>query len=259
MIEKNKNSVKTMLRAGRKASGSWCQAGSAITAEILAEAGYDAVMVDLEHGPGDIMSTIAQVHAMKGEPAVPFARAPWNDFVQIKRILDAGIYGLLVPYVNTREEALEAVKAVSYPTHGIRGVAGSPRAAHYGNGAMEYLKSANDEIYLMTAVETPEAVENLDGILSVERLDGIFIGPMDLATSMGHFCNPKAEEVQAAIRTIEEKVLASGKFLSTVAGTWEDAQSKYDRGYSLVFFFSDTTSLSEAARNKLQSFSSCYR
>jgi len=258
MLEKNKNSVKAMLGHGQKASGAWCQAGNAITAEILAEAGYDAVMIDLEHGPGDIMSTIGQVQAMKGEPAIPFARAPWNDFVQIKRILDAGIYGLLVPYVNSKKEALEAVKAVSYPTAGIRGVAGSPRAAHYGNGAMEYLKSANEEIYLMTAVETPEAVENLDEILSVERLDGIFIGPMDLATSMGHFCNPKADEVQDAIKTIEEKVLASGKYLSTVAGTWEDAQKKYDRGYSLVFFFSDTTSLSEAARNKLQSFKNYY-
>lgn len=258
MLDKNKNTVKSLLKQGQKVAGAWCQAASPVTAEILAEAGYDALMIDLEHGPGDIMSTIGQIHAMKGEPAVPFARAPWNDFVQIKKILDAGIYGLLVPYVNSKEEALAAVEAVSYPTAGIRGVAGSPRAAHYGNEAMEYLKSANEEIYLMTAVETPEAVNNLDEILSVERLDGIFIGPMDLATSMGHFCNPKANEVQDAIGVIEEKVLASGKYLSTVAGTWEDAQKKYDRGYSLVFFFSDTTSLSEAARNKLQLFRECY-
>ncbi len=254
MLEKNKNSVKAMLQKGRKVAGAWCQSGSSITAEILAEAGFDALMIDLEHGPGDIMSSIGQIQAMKGEPAVPFCRAPWNDFVQIKRILDAGVYGLLVPYVNTKEEALAAAKAVSYPTSGIRGVAGSPRAAHYGNNAMDYLKSANDEVYLMTAVETPEAVGNLDEILSVERLDGIFIGPMDLATSMGHFGNPKADEVQKAIQTIEEKVFASGKFLSTVAGTWEDAKKKYERGYSLVFFFSDTTTLSAAARERMQLF-----
>lgn len=248
-----------MLRQGKKVSGAWCQAASPVTAEILAEAGYEAVMIDLEHGPGDIMTTIGQIQAMKGEVAVPFARAPWNDFVQIKRILDAGIYGVLVPYVNTKEEALAAAEAVMYPTLGVRGVAGSPRAAHYGNGAADYLHSANGEIYLMTAVETPEAVRNLDAILSVERLDGIFIGPMDLATSMGHFCNPKADEVQEAIALIEKKVLASGKYLSTVAGSWEDAQKKYDRGYSLVFFFSDTTSLSEAAREKLQQFRANYR
>jgi len=101
-----------MLSQGKKVSGAWCQAASPVTAEILAEAGYEALMIDLEHGPGDIMTTIAQIQAMKGESAVPFARAPWNDFVQIKRILDAGVYGLLVPYVNTKKEAMAAAEAV---------------------------------------------------------------------------------------------------------------------------------------------------
>lgn len=254
MLEKNKNWVRHALKEGKKISGGWLQAGSPITAEIMAEAGYDVLMIDLEHGPGDIMTTMLQIQAMKGEKAVPFSRAPWNDFVQIKRILDAGVYGLLVPYVNTKAEAMAAVEAVSYPMSGIRGVAGSPRAAHYGNKAMDYLQSANDEVFLMTAVETPEAVSNLDEILTIERLDGIFIGPMDLATNMGHFGNPKAEEVQAAIKTIEQKVLAAGKVLSTVAGSWEDAQKKYERGYQMVVFFSDTTSLGAAARATLAQF-----
>ncbi len=256
MIEKNRNWVRAALQEGKKISGAWLQSGSPITAEIMAEAGYDALMVDLEHGPGDIMSTILQIHAMKGEIAVPFSRAPWNDFVQIKRILDAGVYGLLVPYVNTKEEVEAAVSAVSYPKEGIRGVAGSPRAAHYGNKSMEYLSTANDEVYLMTAVETPDAVANLDAILTVDRLDGIFIGPMDLATNMGHFGNPKHPEVQAAIKTVEEKVFAAGKVLSTVAGTWEDAKAKYDKGYQMVFFFSDTTALGAAARTRLAEFKS---
>ncbi|MBI9103856.1 MAG: 2-dehydro-3-deoxyglucarate aldolase [Spirochaetales bacterium] len=254
MLEKNKNWVRHALKDGKKISGAWLQAASPITAEVMAEAGYEALMIDLEHGPGDIMSTILQIQSMKGEIAVPFSRAPWNDFVQIKKILDAGVYGLLVPYVNTKEEALDAVSAVSYPLEGIRGVAGSPRAAHYGNKSMEYLSNANEEIYLMTAVETPVAVANLDEILTIERLDGIFIGPMDLATNMGHFGDPKHPEVQAAIKEVEEKVFASGKVLSTVAGTWEDAKAKYDKGYQLVFFFSDTTSLGAAARERLAQF-----
>ncbi|ORC32715.1 2,4-dihydroxyhept-2-ene-1,7-dioic acid aldolase [Marispirochaeta aestuarii] len=254
MLEKNKNIVKAMLKQGKKVSGAWCQSGSPITTEILAEAGYDALMIDLEHGPGDIMATIHQIQAMKGEVAIPFCRAPWNDFVQIKRILDAGVYGLLVPYVNSKEETLAAVSAVSYPSDGIRGVAGSPRAAHYGNNSMDYLKSSNEEVFLMTAVETPEAVSHLDEILSVGRLDGIFIGPMDLATNMGYFGNPKADEVQKSIRVIEEKVISSGKSLATVAGTWEDAKEKYERGYSMVFFFSDTTTLSSVARERLRMF-----
>jgi len=220
----------------------------------MAEAGYDALMIDLEHGPGDIMSTIHQIHAMKGKIAVPFSRAPWNDFVQIKRILDSGVYGLLVPYVNTKEEAQAAVEAVLYPKEGIRGVAGSPRAAHYENKAMEYLHTANEEVYLMIAVETPDSVANLDEILTIERLDGIFIGSMDLATNMGYFGNPKAEAVQDAIKIVEQKVLTAGKVLSTVAGNWEDAQKKYEKGYQLVFFFSDTTSLGTAARTQLTHF-----
>jgi 2-keto-3-deoxy-L-rhamnonate aldolase RhmA len=254
MIEKNRNRVRKILKDGGTVSGAWLQAGSPITAEILAEAGYEALMVDLEHGPGDVMTTIGQIQAMKGEIAVPFSRAPWNDFVQIKRILDAGVFGLLVPYVNTKEEAEAAVAAISYPQQGIRGVAGSPRAAHYGYDSMDYLTHANDEIYLMTAVETPEAVANIDEILTVDRLDGIFIGPMDLATNMGSFGDPKAEAVQDAIREVEQKVLASGKVLSTVAGSWADAQKKYERGYRMVFFFSDTTVLGAAARERISSY-----
>ncbi len=254
MNVKNSNPVKDALKKGKKVSAGWLQANSTMTAEIMAEAGFDVLMVDLEHGPGSITDLMHQIFAMKGEKAVPFVRATWNDFVLIKRILDAGVYGLLVPYVNTKEEAQKAVDAILYPTEGIRGVAGSPRAAHYGNKSADYMTKANDDIFLMTAVETPTAVENLDEILTIDRLDGIFIGPMDLATSMGHFCNPQAPEVQEKIMEIEKKVLAKGKILATVAGSWEDAKKKYERGYSLVVFFSDTTSLSAHARAQITSF-----
>jgi 2-dehydro-3-deoxyglucarate aldolase/4-hydroxy-2-oxoheptanedioate aldolase len=239
------------LRNGGRASAAWLQGAHAISAEIVANAGFDIAMVDLEHGPGDILSTIAQIQAMQGSQAVPFARAPWNDFVQIKRILDSGVMGLLVPYVNTAEEAAAAISACKYPTHGVRGVAGSPRAAGYGQDSMEYLTKANDTIFVMTAVETPLAVQNLDSILTVPGLDGIFIGPMDLATSMGCFANPSAPQVQDAIKQIETKVLAAGKVLATVAGSWEQAQVKYERGYRLVVFFSDTVSLGAAAREAM--------
>ncbi len=191
-----KNIVKERLKNGEKIAAAWAQAASNITSEILGQAGFDVVMIDLEHAPHDTMTLITQIQSLKGEKAVPFVRAPWNDFVQIKQILDAGIYGVSVPYVNTKEEAEMAVKAVKYPTEGIRGVAGSPRAAKYGNNAMDYMTTANEEIFLMVAIETPEAVSNIEEMLEIEEIDGIFIGPMDLATSMGYFGNPKAEEVQ---------------------------------------------------------------
>lgn len=249
-----KNVAKAKLKEGKKLAGAWAQAASNITSEILAMSGFDVVMIDMEHAPGDIQTLISQVQSMKGHKAVPFVRAPWNDFVQIKRILDAGVYGISVPYINTKEEALQVVKAMKYPTEGIRGVAGSPRAPWYGNDAAKYLKAANDQVFIMVAIETPEAVNNIDEILSVEEIDGIFIGPMDLATSMGHFINPKAEEVQQAIRTVEEKVLKTNKILATVAGNWEDAKAKYEKGYSLLMMMSDTTTLGSVGRDLVNKF-----
>ncbi len=252
------NYVKAMLKDGKRMTAAWAQAASNITAEILGEAGYDILMIDHEHAPGTILTLISQIQAIKGHDAVPFVRAPWNDFVQIKRILDAGVYGLLVPYVNSREEAAEAVRAVRYPTGGIRGVAGSPRGQHYGSNSMEYIRAANKEIFLMTAAETDTAVENIEEIVAVEGIDGIFIGPMDLASSMGHLGDPSHPEVQDAIGKIEKAVFASGKVLATVAGTWEDAKKKYEKGYQILLLFSDTVSLGKAAREKVELFQKDY-
>lgn len=252
------NTVKQKLCTGKRVVGAWCQIASPITAEILAEAGFDVIMIDLEHGPGDVLTLLTQIQAMKGNPALPFVRAPWNDFVAIKRILDAGVYGVLVPYVNTAAEAEAAVRACKYPPYGIRGIAGSPRAAGYGQGSMGYLKRANAEVLVMTAVETPEAVANLDEILAVPGLDGIFVGPMDLSTSMGYFADPGQPEVQAAIATIEAKVRAAGKFLATVAGGWPQAQKLYDRGYGLLLVLADGTALASLAGERVTQFRTAY-
>jgi 2-dehydro-3-deoxyglucarate aldolase/4-hydroxy-2-oxoheptanedioate aldolase len=249
-----RNKVKILLKEGKRVSAAWLQAGNPMTAEIVARCGFDIVMIDMEHGPGDIQTLIAQIQACQCSESVPFVRAPWNDLVVIKRILDAGVYGLLVPYVNTKEEALRAVAAAKYPPLGVRGIAGSPRAAGFGYNQMAYLRSANDEIFVMTAVETAEAVSNLDEILSVDGLDGIFIGPMDLATSMGYLGDPSAAAVKSAIETIERKVLASGKVLATVGGTWADSKAKYEKGYRLIVSMSDTVTLAQAARERADAF-----
>jgi 2-dehydro-3-deoxyglucarate aldolase/4-hydroxy-2-oxoheptanedioate aldolase len=243
-----------MLKEGQKVTVAWAQAASNITAEILGEAGYDVIMIDMEHGPGDILTLISQIQALKGHDAVPFVRAPWNDFVQIKRILDAGVYGLLVPYVNTKEEAEQAVKAIKYPVEGIRGVAGSPRGQHYGYNSLEYIKVANQQIFLMVAAETKMAVENLEEIVAVEGIDGVFIGPVDLASSYGHLGDPSHPEVQEAIGKIEEIVFSSGKVLATVGGSPEEAKKKYEKGYQMLFLFSDTVSMGKAAREKVAWF-----
>lgn len=252
------NKVKRRLQEGKKTIGAWLQIASPYTAEIMSRAGFDWLIVDMEHGPGDIQTLVAQVMAMNGSGVVPLVRAPWNDFVTIKRILDAGAYGLLVPYVNTKSEAEAAVSACKYPPQGIRGVAGSPRAAGYGQNAMDYLTRANKEILIITAVETPDAVSNLDAILEVDGLDGIFIGPMDLATSMGHFGNPGQPEVQEAIAVIEAKVLAAKKILGSIAGTWEQAKGFYDKGYQMMVVMADGVSLAGLAAKKVAQFRKDY-
>lgn len=252
------NIVKQKLRGGQKTIGGFLQTLSPVAAEIMSQSGFDWLIVDLEHAPGDFANLQAQLQAMNGSDVVPFARAPWNDVVAIKRILDTGVMGVLVPYVNTRAQAEAAVAACKYPPEGVRGVAGSPRAAAYSGNAMTYLESANADTIVMIAVETTEAVENLDQILEVEGLDGIFIGPMDLASSMGYLGNPAHPEAQSQIAVIEDKVLASDKFLGTVATTADKARACFDKGYQWLVLMQDGVALRKAGDDVVAKFHRSY-
>jgi 2-dehydro-3-deoxyglucarate aldolase/4-hydroxy-2-oxoheptanedioate aldolase len=254
MISPIPNPVKHKLKAGRKTIGGFLQMLSPVSAEIMSRAGFDWLIVDLEHAPGDFANLQAQLQAMSGSGVVPFARAPWNDMVAIKRILDTGVMGVLIPYVNTREEAEAAVAACKYPPQGVRGVAGSTRAAGYTRDMRSYLGAANDEIVVMIAVETMEAVENLDEILQVDGLDGIFIGPVDLASNMGHMGDPSQPEVQQAIALIESKVLPSGKFLGMLAGDWGKARQCFEKGYRLMAVMQDGVALKAASDKAVANF-----
>jgi len=249
-----KNAAKQKLIDGQATCGAFLQTLSPVSAEILSHSGFDWLIVDLEHAPGSFQNLQQQLQAMNGSGTTPFARAPWNDVVAIKRILDTGVMGVLIPYVNSREEAEAAVAACKYPPAGVRGVAGSPRAAGYTRNAGPYLNSANNEVVVMVAVETMEAVTNLDDILTVEGLDGIFIGPMDLASSMGHLGDPGHPEAQKQIRIIEDKVLATDKFLGTVATSQEKAQACIEKGYQWLILMQDGAALREAGDGAVQSF-----
>ena len=253
------NKIKSLLKQGKQTAGAWLQMTSPFSAEIMARAGFDWLIVDMEHAPGDFLNLASQLQAMGETGCVPFVRAPWNDPVAIKRILDTGVMGVLIPYVNTAEEAKNAVAACKYPPEGIRGLAGSTRAAYFGQNSMDYLKDANDEILVIIAVETGEAIDNLDEILAVEGLDGIFIGPMDLATSMGYFGDPSHPEVQQAITTVEKKTLKADKYLGTIGGSWEQAKEKYDRGYQFLMLMSDSVDLAKLAGRTFARFAEEYR
>ena len=225
----------------------WAQLGSSLSTEILAEAGFDVVVIDMEHAPYSIPSIIPLMQAMKGTDCIPFVRAPWNEIVIIKQILDAGAYGIHIPYVCTKQEAENAVKYCKYAPQGIRGIAGSHRAVNYGLNKTQYYQGANNDIIVIVAIETPEAVKNINEIASVDGVDGIFIGPTDLSTSMGYLANPAAPAVQDAIRTIEEAVFKTDKFLGTIAPNMQAAKKLFDKGYGLVYAMSDALSLAQSA------------
>lgn len=236
--------MKWRMKNGEKLSAAWVQLGNPNAAEILAQAGYDILVIDLEHAPIEPSGLVPILQAVQAYDVMPMVRAPWNDFVAIKRILDCGAAAIHVPYVNTKEEAIAAVRACKYQPEGIRGIAGSPRACGYTKNRFHYLQRSNNEVCIMLAIETPEGLENLEEIMSVEGVDGIFIGPMDYSTSKGYFASPKAPEAQADFRIIEEKVKAhGGMLLGAVAGSVAEAKELYDRGYSYVIFGGDVNSL----------------
>lgn len=241
------NPVRQKLKNGQKTAGAFLQIPHSIPAEIFSMAGFDWLIVDMEHAPGDYGDLLGQLQAISGSGTVPFVRPPWNDDVAIKKILDCGAQGVLVPYVNTGAEAASAVAACRYPPVGVRGVSGSNRGARYGNNIKNYLEAANREIIVIIAIETREAIDNLDDILAVDGLDGVFIGPMDLATNLGHIGNPSHPEVLKAFAGIEAKVLASDKFLGTLTTTWERTQECFAKGYQWLIVMQDGSALVRAA------------
>lgn len=247
------NEAKRRLKKKEKLSAAWIHSGSPVTATIVANAGFDVAVIDLEHSPFDTSQLVPLIQAMNGTGCTPIVRAPWNDMVAIKKILDCGAYGIHVPFVCTLEEAEYAVRACKYPPKGVRGASGGTNAALYGYHRADYFEKANEEGIVMLAIETKEGAANVERYLELEDVDGIFIGPSDLGASMGYL-NRKSEEVEAVIREIEEKVVHSAKFLATIAKDAAAAKLLYERGYNLVIFFDDLVDLAVLARKTVEEF-----
>ena len=193
-----RNIFKAALRDGKSQIGIWHSLCDPTVAELLAGCGYDWIMLDTEHSPVGPAEAIAFLRAVAPYPTTAVVRPGWNDPVEIKKLLDAGAQTLLIPYVQNADEARAAVAAVTYPPKGIRGVSGITRATRYG-AVSGYAKHASEEICLLLQVETRGALDRLEEIASVDGVDGIFIGPADLAASFGHPGEPSHPEVKAAI------------------------------------------------------------
>lgn len=247
MIEVPVNSFKQRLLAGETQWGIWHTLAHAMTAEALSLAGFDWMLFDTEHSPVEIaeLQTVLQAAACGTASAV--ARPAWNDKVLIKKMLDIGVQSLLIPFVETPEEALAAVRATRYPPEGIRGVGGATRASRYGM-AEGYLTKANDQICVLVQIESAGALARLEEIAAVEGVDGIFIGPSDLSASMGFLGNSAAEPVQDAIRTAAGRITAAGKVPGILATNPEDARRYRDWGYRFIAGGIDMPMLLSAAR-----------
>ena len=249
----NRNRFKQAMRERRLQIGLWSSLCSNIGAEIVADAGFDWILLDTEHSPNELPGLLSQLQAIGTDRTTPVVRAAWNDAVLIKRILDIGATAVLIPYVQNADEARRAVAAVRYPPHGVRGVSAGSRASRYGR-IKDYLKKADEEICLLVQVETRAALDELAAIARVDGVDGVFVGPSDLAASLGHLGNAQAAEVQNAIREAASALAALGKAGGILTVNEAEARRYIEWGYTFVAVGIDTNLLARTTDALAQSF-----
>lgn len=240
------NRFKAGLASGRCQIGLWTALPGTVPTEILADCGFDWLVLDTEHAPGDPLTVLPQLQTLVPHATAPVVRPAWNDKVLIKRFLDLGAQTLLVPYVQTREEAEEAVAAMRYPPRGIRGVAGSVRASSYGQ-VTDYILRAESELCLIVQVETAEALDRLEEIAGVDGVDAVFIGPADLSASMGHPGDQGHPDVVAAIEGAISRLKAIG-VPAGILTTGDFARRCIELGALFVAVGSDAGAMAKGAR-----------
>lgn len=245
------NHVLRAWKAGKQTVGGWLAVDSAYTAEVMAHTGFDWLCLDLQHGMLDYNDMKMMLPAISTTPTIPFVRVPWNEPYEIMKALDAGAYGVVVPLVNNRQEAEMAVSACRYPPAGIRS-SGPARGAIYGGSG--YIQEANNEIACIVMIETAEALENLDDIMSTPGVDAVYIGPADLAYAIGipptgDSDHPKhVETVTRIFETSQKHGLAAGIH----TGSLDYTKRYLDQGFQMVTLGSDGGFMARLARQELK-------
>jgi 4-hydroxy-2-oxoheptanedioate aldolase len=231
-----KNPVKAALRAGRPQVGTWLSLGNLMAARVMARAGFPWLTVDLEHSPIDWSEAGMLFGAIADAGCVPLARVPRGDHDHIKRVLDAGAFGIVVPMVNTVAEAKAAIAAAKYPPQGNRSVGGTLHALNFDAASGDYYKHANDEILVILQTESPEGVDNAEAIYSLPGVDAIFVGPNDLTFQMRgpDGVDPSPQQLEAML----QRVLAAGKKVGTPVGlhvmSTEAVQQRITEGWQFI-------------------------
>ncbi len=239
---------KQALTHGRPLLGLWQALANAYTAEICAHAGFDWLLFDGEHAPNGAQILLAQLHAVAPFPLHAVARVPSSDPVTIKQYLDLGFMTLLVPMIDTAEQAAAVVSACRYPPIGVRGVASATaRATGFGTDTT-YLNDAADRLTLIVQIESAAAIDNVDAIAATDGVDAVFVGPGDLAASLGHLGNAGHPAVQTAIDHAKARVDAAGKPCGIFALSPEDARRRVAESYTFISLGTDIGLLLQGAR-----------
>lgn len=234
------------LAAGGKQIGLWISLSSNFAAEVVAPAGYDWALIDMEHSPNDYFSVLSQLQAFAAYDTVPVVRVEWNDTVAVKRLLDLGAPGLLFPMVQSVEEATRAVAATRYPPRGVRGVSGSTRANLFGR-MTDYVNRVEDETAVLLQLETRAAVEQAEAIAAVDGVTGIFFGPADIAADLGKLGKPMDPEVWSLVRPVARRLIDKGVPVGTLVLDPAFATELLNDGFNFVACGTDTGLLSRGA------------
>ena len=247
------NRFKRALAAGTPQIGLWMSLASPSATEVAAGAGFDWLLLDMEHSPNELPDIAHHLRAAEGGTAEPVVRVPWNEPVIVKRLLDIGARTLLFPFVQSAEEARRAVQATRYPPQGIRGFAGTTRANRYGRVA-GYAQKATEEICVLVQCETRKAVADIAAIAAVDGVDGIFIGPSDLAADMGHLGNTQHADVQAAILDAGKRIKAAGKAPGFLSVREDETRRVLDGGFLFVAVNTDVAILARHSEALVRAF-----
>ncbi len=244
------NKLKQLWQEGKTALNAWLTIPNAWTAETMAHVGFDAITIDMQHGLADYQTAVSMLQAISTTDAVPLARVPWNEPVTIMRLLDAGVYGLVCPMINSREEAEAFVGACRYPPLGFRSY-GPIRANLYAGD--DYFEQANQTVITLAMIETAQAMENLEEIISTPGLDGVYVGTVDLSISMGlaGLGDLDDPQLQHALNRIMTQIVKHNRVAGIHASTPEDAAKLSEQGFGLITAVNDTKLLRNAAKNAL--------
>ena len=246
-------SFRDTLAKGRPLMGLWQALANPYTAEICAGAGYDWLLIDGEHAPNTLQTLLAQLQAVAPYPVEPVGRVPVGDPAIIKQYLDIGFRTLLVPMMESAAQAEATVAATRFPPSGIRGVASATSRASRFGGDASYLAEAHEKVTLIVQIESGAGLDQLDAIAAVDGVDALFIGPADLAASLGHLGAPMHPDVQAAIADALSRIAAAGKPSGIFALSAEDAKARVTQGVGFVSLGTDIGLLARGARSLLAS------